>query len=225
MEPWFPEVHRATIAVLNAAGYDVIVPFPQTCCGALAAHDGAYSAAQRLASRNLDAFTGCDLVVADAAGCSAHLKEYHHWVKGGEGLASKVRDVTEVVASLLDEGSLPVSPLERGPVAVQDPCHLRHAQRITSAPRRLLAAAGYQPVEIDPDGICCGAAGIYSATRPEAAAELGRRKAGQVTAANTTLVASANPGCEMQLRSHLPAWYRVAHPVELYYEAVIARVG
>lgn len=220
MEPWFPQVHRATIAVLTAAGFEVVVPPQQSCCGALAAHDGAFSAARRLAARNVAAFAGCDLVVADAAGCSAHLKEYHHWGEGGEELVTKVRDVTELAASLLDEGRLPVSSVERGPVAVQDPCHLRHAQRITTAPRRLLAAAGYRPVEIDPDGLCCGAAGIYSVTRPEAAAELGRRKATQVTAANTTLVASANPGCEMQLRAYLPAWYRVAHPIELYHEAI-----
>jgi len=103
---------------------------------------------------------------------------------------------------------------------VQDPCHLRHAQRIMAAPRSILTAAGYTTVEIDPDGICCGAAGIYTLLRPQASAELGRRKGDQVRASGARLVASANPGCELQLRSHLGDAYRIAHPIELYLEAL-----
>ena len=223
MEPWFPEVHRATIGVLTAAGYRVVIPPQQTCCGALAAHDGAAAAALRSARHNLAAFAGVDLIVADAAGCSAHLKEYRHWAEGGEQFGARVRDITELVAELIAAGALPVSPHDRGPVAVQDPCHLRHAQRIVKAPREVLAAAGYTPVEIDPDGLCCGAAGIYSILQPAASAELGRNKARQVRETSTTLVASANPGCEMQLRAHLDDWMRVAHPVELYFEALFDR--
>jgi glycolate oxidase iron-sulfur subunit len=89
-----------------------------------------------------------------------------------------------------------------------------------AAPRTILTAAGYTPVEIDPDGLCCGAAGIYSLLRPEASAELGRRKADQVRASRARLVASANPGCELQLRSQLGGTHRIAHPIELYLEAL-----
>lgn len=223
MDPWFPKVHRAVIEVLVAAGYRVKVPLAQTCCGALAAHDGAADAATRLARQNMDAFADVDFVVADAAGCSAHLKEYGHWTAGGDNLAARVRDVTEFVAALINAGDLPTSTVDRGPVAVQDPCHLRHAQRIMAAPRQLLLAAGYKPVEVDPDGLCCGAAGIYSLLEPEASSELGRRKAAQVHLTRSTLVASANPGCEMQLRSHLGEAYRIVHPVELYHETLIGK--
>lgn len=224
MGPWFTGVHTATIGVLTAAGYRVVVPAAQTCCGALAAHDGAADAASRLARINYAAFQGVDLIVADAAGCSAHLKEYERWVPGGEELAARVRDVTELVADLIMGGALPSSPIDRGPVAIQDPCHLRHAQRIVAAPRQLLTAAGYRPVEVDPDGLCCGAAGIYSLLEPEASAELGRRKAAQVKTTGSTLVASANPGCEMQLRSYLDNWHRIVHPIELYHESLIGPV-
>jgi glycolate oxidase iron-sulfur subunit len=217
MEPWFAGVNRAAVELLTLAGFRVVVPSDQTCCGALAAHDGAAPAAARLAAINAAAFAGVDLVVADAAGCSAHLKEYHHWT--GRALPP-VRDVTEVVAEAITGGRLPVLAPGRGPVAVQDPCHLRHAQRVTTAPRVIVGAAGYQVVEIDPDGLCCGAAGIYSLLRPGAAAELGRRKADQIRSSGTTVVASANPGCEMQLRAHLDGSYRILHPVELYAEAV-----
>ena len=218
MDPWFGGVNRAAEMLLTRGGYEVVSPSNQTCCGALAAHDGAMPEAARLAARNIKAFEGLSPVVATAAGCSAHLREYGHL--GGEELAVNARDVTEVVAELIETGRLPRLDRPRGPVAVQDPCHLRHAQRIMAAPRRILIAAGYTTVEIDPDGICCGAAGIYSLLRPEASAELGRRKADQVRASGARLVASANPGCELQLRSHLGEAYRIAHPIELYLEAL-----
>lgn len=221
MDAWFRPVHDATVAVLRRAGYRVEVPAGQTCCGALAAHDGAAAEARSLAAHNAAALAGYDLVVSDAAGCTAHLKEYGHWAgEAGAEVESRARDVTELVASLIDDGRLPVLDLDLGPVAVQDPCHLRHAQRIVQQPRRILRAAGYRPVEIDVDGLCCGAAGIYSVLHPEASRSLGEAKAGQVRSSGSTIVASANPGCEMQLRSYLGGEYRVAHPVELYAEAL-----
>jgi len=220
MEHWFPGVHDATRGVLQAAGFQVDTPGGQTCCGALAAHEGATADAERLARRNLAAFSGADLIVADAAGCSAHLKEYGAWVEGGSELAGRVRDVTELVADLIGAGRLPAFPAGQGRVAMQDPCHLRHVQGIVAAPRAIVRAAGYEPVEIDPDGLCCGAAGLYLTQQPAMADELGRRKAAQIAGAGALIVASANPGCEMQLRFHLEAEYRIAHPIELYWETL-----
>lgn len=221
MEQWFSPVQEATVDLLIRAGYRVVVPRDQTCCGALAAHEGAADAARRLARRNIGGFAGVDLVVVTAAGCSAHMAEYGHWADDGADLARRSRDVTMVVADLIEAGALPAFHDDRGRVAVQDPCHLRHAQRQTAAPRTILRAAGYDPVDVDPTGMCCGAAGLYSLKHPKTSAELGRRKASEVVATETTLVASANPGCEIQLRQHLDDWYRVAHPVELYHQSLL----
>lgn len=221
MDPWFSEVHVALIQVLRSAGFRVVAPAEQTCCGALAAHEGAAYDAEAMAERNVAAFEGYDVVVVDAAGCSAHLKDYEHWGGGGD-LAQRVMDATELVASLVDEGSLPILEAERGPVAIQDPCHLRHAQRVVREPRSIVQAAGFEAVEIDADGMCCGAAGSYQLKHPDASDELGRMKADQVLASGASVVASANPGCEMQLRSHLGGRVRIAHPVELYWEALSA---
>ena len=220
MDPWFGAVHEAAIALLRRAGWRVVVPKGQTCCGALAAHDGAAKTAHRLAATNVAAFAGVDLVVVDAAGCSAHMKEYGQWADGGSELAGRVRDVTEVVADLIADGTLPSLPDRGAEVAMQDPCHLRHAQRITAQPRQIVTAAGYRVCEIDARGLCCGAAGLYTLLEPETATELGRQKAEQVRSTGATVVASANPGCEIQLRSHLGAGHRVAHPIELYLEAL-----
>lgn len=221
MESWFGPVQDAAVELLSRAGYAVVVPENHTCCGALAAHDGADSQARRLAARNVKAFAGVDLVVATAAGCSAHLAEYGNWAEGGSEVQRRARDITTVVADLIEAGALPRADTPRGAVAVQDPCHLRHAQRETRSPRLILQAAGYETVDVDPVGLCCGAAGIYSLLYPEASSELGRRKADEVESTGTTLVASANPGCEMQLRQHLEDWYRVAHPIELYLESLV----
>lgn len=224
-EPWFPSVQEAALDLLTRAGHTVSVPDGQTCCGALAAHDGHEQAAERLAATNVAAFAAFDLVVSTAAGCTAHLEGYRHLGEGGRSLSSRVRDVTVVVAELIADGALPTLEVDRGPVAVQDPCHLRHAQRVFEAPRAILRAAGHRPVEIDPDGICCGAAGIYSILHPEASERLGAQKAQQVRGAGATVVASANPGCEMQLRAHLGAGFHIAHPIELYRQALVDTEG
>jgi glycolate oxidase iron-sulfur subunit len=223
MDPWFGPVHEATITLLRRAGFRVIAPKDQTCCGAMAAHEGAAAEAKQLAVRNVAAFAGVDIVVSDAAGCSAHLKEYVHWVDGGGSeFAAKARDVTEVVAEAITAGRLPRLPGNGREVAVQDPCHLRHAQRITDPPRLILEAAGFQVVEIDPDGLCCGAGGAWSLFWPAESAELGDLKAAQIQSTGLQLVASANPGCEIQIRAHLPHAVRIAHPIELYAEALAA---
>ena len=223
MDAWFGDVHAATAGLLAAAGWEVVSPRGQTCCGALAAHDGWADDTREMAAKNMEALHDFDLVVVNSAGCGAHLKEYGHWVDGGEQLAAKVFDVTEVVAEAISNGRLPRLSAGGDQVAVQDPCHLRHVQRITEQPRAILAAAGLEVVEIDPDGRCCGAAGIYSLLEPEMSGQLGAAKAEQVPATGARLVASANPGCEMQLRTYLgETGYeaRVAHPVEFYWEAL-----
>lgn len=219
-DQWFQPVNHAAIELLELAGYRVEVPAGQTCCGALAAHDGKAPEAHQLATRNIEVLSGYDLVVVTAAGCSAHLRDYGHWGEGGEGLANTAVDVTVAVADAIERGLLPKMAPGAGRIGVQDPCHLRHAQKITAEPRRILEAAGYELVEIDPNGMCCGAAGLYTILQPEASQELGNQKAGQVRSTGVTKVASANPGCEMQLRSALGDGFEIAHPIEWYLQAV-----
>jgi len=208
-DAWFSDIHKATIEVLVAAGYRVEAPSSQTCCGALAAHDGFVEGAEKLAKQNRTALRDAEVVVVDVAGCGAHLKddpEFGH----------KVRDVTQVVAEAIDDGRLPVLQGNGELVVVQDPCHLEHGQGIVEEPRMVLLAAGYDVVDADRGGLCCGAAGTYLIDHPDTSSELGRRKAAAVANTGATLVASANAGCEMQLRRFLDDRYVVRHPVEIY---------
>jgi len=221
-DEWFRPVNHAAIELLELAGYRVEVPPGQTCCGALAAHDGKSEAARTLAARNVPVLSGYDQVVVTSAGCSAHVREYGHWAVRGEEIGARTVDVTVAVASAIEAGLLPSLSGSSGAIAIQDPCHLRHAQRVTTEPRRILEAGGYEVVEIDPAGMCCGAAGLYTVLQPEASQELGNRKAAQIRSTGVSRVASANPGCEMQLRSALGLDFEIAHPIEWYLSAIAA---
>jgi glycolate oxidase iron-sulfur subunit len=213
-------VNRAAVQLLEMAGYTVGVPERQTCCGALAAHSGKADAAEAYQVRNRDAFGGFDSVVATAAGCSAHLADYR-WT----GHVPATSDVTAMVARAIESGALPRLDADMGRIAIQDPCHLRHAQRVIAEPRTVLAAAGYEVVETDPAGLCCGAAGMYTVLQPEASGRLGEQKADQVRVTGAVKVASANPGCEMQLRSHLGPGYDIRHPIEWYLDALTSNAA
>jgi glycolate oxidase iron-sulfur subunit len=217
-DQWFRPVNKAAITLLERAGYTVAVPDSQTCCGALAVHDGKADAAVRYMNQNADAFGGYDYVVATAAGCSAHLADYT-WI----GHVPETLDVTVAVARAIEGGLLPKIETINGKIAIQDPCHLRHAQRVVDEPRMILEAAGYEVVEIDDVALCCGAAGLYTVLQPEASEQLGIQKAEQVRATGVEKVASANPGCEMQLRSHLEDVFVIKHPIEWYLEAWLSQ--
>jgi glycolate oxidase iron-sulfur subunit len=210
---WFHDVNLATIRVLARGGWRVRVPDGQACCGALAAHNGRLRVARRLARRTNHAFADADVVVVNAAGCSAHMKGYEE-LEPGTGLP--IRDLME----FLDEEDLgsAVGPLEVT-VAYHDACHALRAQGIRAQPRALLARIPDLRIVEIPDGDrCCGAAGIYNVTQPTLAGELQRQKAEAVASTGATVVASANPGCSMQLAAGLKLLGRdveVVHPVEL----------
>ena len=200
----FGDVNAATAGVLAAAGYEVVVP-PQGCCGALSAHAGRGEEASRFTDRLRVAFGDTETIVVNAAGCGSHLKD--------RGLPAL--DVTEALA----DADLPeLHPLELT-VAYQDSCHLRHAQRLPGAWTPLLERIpGLRVVEPAEQDLCCGSAGIYNVVQPDAACELGDRKARNVLATDAQVYASANPGCLVQVsqalrraKKPLPA----LHPIEL----------
>jgi glycolate oxidase iron-sulfur subunit len=213
---WFTNVHQATIEILQAAGYRVETPKTQTCCGALASHGGFADESAAMAVVNIEAFAGADVVVTDVAGCGAHLATYGRY--GGQDVAAKTRDINSVVAQAIEDGALPTFPNTGIRVGIQDPCHLEHGLRAHTVVDTVVAAAGYTPVPIDRGGLCCGAAGLYQVDHPDMAHELGVKKAATAEASGASIIASANAGCEMQLRRHLNDGIKVVHPVELYAE-------
>lgn len=226
----FADWDRATVRVLQRNGCAVLVPADQGCCGAIAVHAGEMDFGKELARRNIAAFerSGAEYYIINAAGCGSTLKEYGHllkddpaWAGRAAAFSSRVRDVLE----FLDEIGLSTAQMGavRADVTYQDACHLAHAQRITEPPRRLLSQIpGVSLREMNESSICCGSAGIYNVTQPEMAKRLGKRKAANVVAAQAEIVATANPGCALQMRAHLQqagSATRVKHVVELLDEA------
>ena len=221
-DAWFPDTHRASIELLVRAGYRVEAVSSQTCCGALAAHAGHEAEATRLALRNIAALEGATMIAVDVAGCGAHLETYGRFGVAGSAVAEASTDITEIIAGAISDGRLPRLPPTGERIAVQDPCHLEHGQRLTEAPYRIIEAAGYDAIAADAGGLCCGAAGAYQAPHPSTGETLGRAKAKRVVATSAEIVASANAGCEMQLRRFLGEGTRIAHPVEIYHDRLAA---
>ena len=222
----FPEVHRASIQLLQRAGCEVVVPPGQRCCGALHSHAGDQEGAARQARVNLQAFPWreLDAVVVNSAGCGAAMKEWSHLPGSTDEMARfshKVKDVCEFLVELDPTWELGPLPLR---VAYDDPCHLLHGQGIYSQPRALMAQIPELTLlEVPNSERCCGSAGIYNLLQPEIAGQLLDRKLDEILSVDPQRVTTANPGCLMQIRFGLEnsgAPIPVQHPVELLYESV-----
>jgi len=221
----FARLNEATVRVLQKNGCEVVVPEGQGCCGALHVHSGLREDARKLARRNIDAFLdgAYDAIITNAAGCGSTLKEYGELLEDDPAYAVKarefsarVRDVTEFLASIeLNPGRKPVDAV----VTYQDSCHLAHGQRIRSAPRKLLAAIpGLTFREMPGADLCCGSAGIYNIVENDMSMQLLARKMESVNATGAAVIATANPGCMLQLEAGVRMHgkgQRVMHVVEL----------
>ena len=218
---FFPGVNEATLRVLAAEGCEVHVPPGQGCCGALSMHAGRDRESMAFARRLMERIdpSGYDAILINAAGCGSHLKDYARLFPGNvraQTFAAKVRDVNEYLAAL--EPRAVRQPLSLR-IAMHDACHLAHAQRITSQPRALLGGIpGVTLLEVPDGGQCCGSAGIYNLVQPASADEIGERKVDNVLSTGAQLLASANPGCTLQIQKILRRRGRempAAHPVEI----------
>jgi len=222
---FFPGVNDATLRVLSAEGCEIVVPRDQGCCGALSIHAGREEEALSFARETIARFEEeeADAIIVNAAGCGSNLKDYGRlfasdpkWAARAAAFSAKVRDISEFLAALP-----PVAPRHpiRARVAYHDSCHLAHAQRIRGEPRQLLAGIpGLDLIEIPEGDQCCGSAGIYNLVQPESSEEIGARKVDNVLSVGAEYLASANPGCTLQIQKilrqrgkTLPA----AHPVEI----------
>ena len=223
MDAWQRPVHAAVMRVLRAAGVNVALPDPRRapCCGALHVHAGLHDRAQGLARRVLAAFPGEAPILVDSAGCGAALQDYGHLLGTDEARAfsRRVVDVHQWLAERLDRLPAPVAGPVPSAVAVHDPCHLRHVQKAHLAVRAILSR--YVPVvELDDDGLCCGAGGAYAALQPELGTAIRERKLHAIERTGASVVASANPGCTWFLAA---AGVDIRHPLEIVDAALTAR--
>jgi glycolate oxidase iron-sulfur subunit len=219
----FRNVHWATVRVLQENGCDVFVPPGQGCCGAIHLHNHEADEARRLADANLRAFEldRYDAILVNHGGCGAMLKEYgFHWRDGLQPhrarFSEKVKDVHEFLDSL---SVVPFSGRIETVATYHDSCHLAHAQRVVTAPRRLLARIpGLDLRDLPEAGVCCGAAGTYNLTEPEMSDRLSRRKLENIVRTGARVVLTANAGCQLQIEREVrqaKLALKVMHPMEL----------
>jgi len=217
----FSHVHDATVRVLGVNGYQVGEVNGQVCCGALHAHAGLLDKARALARLNVAAFgEGDEPIVVNSAGCGALMKEYGHLLgnEQGERFGARVRDVTELLAGDAMRGPVGGAPLDMH-VAYDPPCHLLHAQGVAVPPLKLFAAIPLlELVPVPGAAECCGSAGLFTLLEPEMSRAVLAAKIERLCEAAPQVVATGNPGCQMQIGAGLAAAgvaTRVRHPVEL----------
>ena len=220
-----PQVNAATLAVLQANGFEVVIPADQGCCGAVSHHQGQMAQTRTLASDLVRSFAtasgpeGLDAVLVAASGCGHTMKAYGELLDDeSDGFACPVLDVHEFLAArgLSETFSSALQPLPVT-VAYHDACHMIHGQGISNEPRMLLKMIPeLQLREATEAGVCCGSAGIYNLVQPQEAAELGQLKVEDLSRTGASVIASANIGCSLQLRRHLQQdGPEVQHPMEL----------
>jgi glycolate oxidase iron-sulfur subunit len=225
MEGLFTEANRATERVLRRNGYQIADVKEQICCGALHAHAGHIETAKELARKNIKAFLAdnCEQIIVNSAGCGAAMKEYKEWLEDDKEFAAKakefsakVKDVSEFLAGQgIETPKGQVNLL----VTYDAPCHLMHAQRIVNAPVDLLKAVpGLTLRALVGAENCCGGAGIYNLQHPELSAEILSGKLENIKQTGAEMVATANPGCIMQIGAGAKMSgldVEVVHPIEL----------
>jgi glycolate oxidase iron-sulfur subunit len=221
-----PEINESTIRLLTRHGCEVVVAEGSGCCGALAHHLGQEGAALDFARANIDAWErerivfGLDAIVINASGCGTTVKDYGFmlrqepaYAEKAARIASLARDVTEVMASLTPLRTIPGKTMPRHRVAYHSACSMQHGQRLHTGPKELLAAAGFEPIDVPEAHLCCGSAGTYNLLQPEIAAALRDRKLENIAKTKPDIVATGNIGCITQLAPGCEV--SVVHTVEL----------
>ena len=231
----YSDVNRDTADVLLAHDCEVVTPRRQFCCGSLHSHNGELELAREMARRNITmlektvgSLDQLDAIITNAGGCGSHLKNYKHLLQDDPVYSaraavwsSKLKDIHEWLAAIGIRR--PTVAVKTETITYHESCHLCHGQKITRPPRELLQAIpGLELVELPESNWCCGSAGIYNIVQPEMSQKLLNRKLENVQKTGAAIVASANPGCSIQLEAGLRkagGSTKVKHPISLLAEA------
>ncbi len=226
----FSDINRDTVEVLARNGCEVFTPAEQHCCGSLHAHNGELELARVLARKQIDQFPPeqFDAIICNAGGCGSHLRHYRKllatdpaYARRAELWDAKLKDIHEWLAQIGYVAPSGQFPLQK--VTYHESCHLAHGQKITAEPRQILRSIpNLQLIELPESTWCCGSAGIYNIIQPKMANELLERKIRHIVSTGAKTVATANPGCLLQVINGLKKQglsIRVTHPISLLAEA------
>lgn len=206
-----PDVGVSTVNVLRRAGYDVVFPPAQTCCGQPYFNSGFQNEAKKLARRTIDIFADFEAIVLPSGSCTTMIrKEYPHLLKNEQKyyyralrLAQKTFELGEFLSK---EGKLPVSEIDAGEkeaITYHDSCHMCRMLGLRDEPREALTAHGYAITEMEESDRCCGFGGVFSVRMPEVSNAMTAEKLRQANATNAPTMVTSDPGCLMQMRGLL----------------------
>lgn len=208
----YPKMGIDLVKILNSAGYEVVYPQDQTCCGAPARYNGAYEVAANNAVDNIKALLREDVkyVVSACPTCTVALN--HEFISTFESLgqtehleeakklADKTIDFAVLTKKLLDEGRIKLKEGQKlGKLTYHDSCHLKRTLNVSEQPREVLRKAGYEIEEMFECDMCCGMGGSYSIKLPEISRPILERKIINIKNTGAPVVAMDCPGCVLQI--------------------------
>jgi glycolate oxidase iron-sulfur subunit len=223
-----PGVGETAIRVLEREGAEVVVPKGQVCCGIPAVSSGEVSTAKNLALKNLEVFetSGLDYITTACATCGHALKQTMTKLLAGEGpsmrtrvknFSSRVKDITELLRNEFSYKGGEKNDQDTV-VTYHDPCHLGRFQAIRDEPRELIERAGAKFKEMKNPCKCCGLGGGLTFTNYELSMKIARNKVESIKDTGAQVVATACPGCMIQLKDGLHRFggnAKVVHLIEL----------
>lgn len=197
----YPEIAASIMHILELHGVDIILPRSQLCCGTPVLAYGDMEAARALARRTVQCLEPdkVDAIVLGCASCELTMKrDYPVLLKGVEQFSKKIYDISEFIHDFLGYSNLALD--ER--ITYHDPCHLRWGRGVSEPPREILRQSG-SFVEMERAGECCGLGGSFSLTHYDVSCALGKKKIDAVRESGADIVATACPGCILQLQDQL----------------------
>jgi L-lactate dehydrogenase complex protein LldE len=188
----FAEAVADAEALLRRAGFDVVFPRNQVCCGQPAFNSGHHSAARRVARGFVRAFSRDLPIIVPSGSCATMASHYLPELVGVEPF-----EVWELSAFLVHAGFRPLPRNAGRRVAYHDSCHMLRELNISREPRRLLGASGAELVSFARPDLCCGFGGTFSVRQPEVSLAMADDK---LAGAEGATIVTSDPGCLMHLR-------------------------
>ena len=219
-----PGINDAAVRLLTRRGVEVVFAEGDHCCGALVHHMGRRGESHAQAKKAIDAWIrqmdegGLDAILVTTSGCGTTVKDYGFMFRDDPDYADKAKRVSAIAKDIseyletLDLGTPAAAPSGLS-VAYHAACSLQHGQQIKTAPKALLAKAGFEVREPAEGHLCCGSAGTYNMLQPELSAKLRDRKVANIEATGAAVIAAGNIGCMTQIGSGTGV--PVVHTVEL----------
>ena len=210
-----PNIDRATIRVLDAAGIETIHASGTGCCGALRTHLSDAKGGLDDMRRNIDAWTGqlssgdIEAIISTASACTLAIKEYGHalahdavYAERAARVSGLARDLSELLPLLVPALKDRVRNSATRRAVFHAPCTLQHGQKLRGGVELHLRALGFDvSAAYEESHLCCGSAGTYSVLQPQLAQALRDRKLANLAKLDAECILSANVGCIQHLQS------------------------